>query len=531
MRPDESIWSLLEERVAITPEALFALDERGQRLTFADLHDGAVAVAAGLAEHGVCRGSVVSWQLPNWTEAAVLTLALCRLEAVQNPLVPILRRREVEFICRQAHTEVLVVPDRWRNFDYANMATAIAQDVGAIEVLVADRSLPSADPGTLHPKELPAGAAWYFYSSGTTGDAKGAIHSDASLIAAARGFYTSIELSRSDRVPMVMPVTHVGGIIHIIAALETGSSEIFCEQFDPERSPLFLREQAATVMPGSVPFVQAYLACAERHPELEPLFPAARIMTAGGSPKPPHLYYEVKERFGVGTVSGYGMTECPMAVWGSPTDPDEALALSEGRPVPTIDLRIVKPDGGLAVTGEEGEVWLKGAQLMSGYVDQTLEKDSFDEDGYFRSGDLGRLDREGYVTITGRLKDIIIRNMENISATEVEHLLFTHPKVIEVAVIGVPDPKTGERVCAVIVPADRADPPTLRDLGEHLLAAGLSRQKVPEQIELVDRLPRNGMEKVLKSELSRQVLGVRPLVRPERSGDKSVVVRTVEERA
>jgi non-ribosomal peptide synthetase component E (peptide arylation enzyme) len=200
------------------------------------------------------------------------------------------------------------------------------------------------------------------------------------------------------------------------------------------------------------------------------------------------------------------MTECPMAVCGADTDPHEEMATTEGRPVPTIDLIIVDASGERVGVGVEGEVRLKGAQLMSGYVDPSLHKDSFDDSGYFRSGDLGRLDEKAYLTITGRLKDIIIRNMENISASEVENLLFSHPKVAEVAVIGVPDEVTGERICAVVVPADPGDPPSLEEIDAHLVAVGLSRQKVPERLELIDHLPRNAMEKVLKADLRRLIL-------------------------
>ena len=164
--------------------------------------------------------------------------------------------------------------------------------------------------------------------------------------------------------------------------------------------------------------------------------------------------------------------------------------------------------------GEEGEVRLRGGQLMLGYVDPTLDAAAFDGAGFLRTGDLGVLDERGRLTITGRLKDVIIRNMENISATELEHLLHEHPKVREVAVIGVPDELTGERACAVVVAADRGDPPTLEELGEHLLAAGLSKRKLPERLELVDTLPRNAMDKVQKNELRRPV----PAGRPPRTG-------------
>jgi non-ribosomal peptide synthetase component E (peptide arylation enzyme) len=165
---------------------------------------------------------------------------------------------------------------------------------------------------------------------------------------------------------------------------------------------------------------------------------------------------------------------------------------------------IMKSESEEADPGEEGELRVRGPQLMKGYVDSSLDGEAFDKLGYFRSGDIGKFGPRGHLTITGRLKDIIIRNMENISATELENVLYTHPKIAHVAVIGIPDPKTGERVCAVVVPTRADDPPSLSELRQFLLVAGLSDRKSPEQIELVDDLPRNAMEKVQKAELRRR---------------------------
>jgi acyl-CoA synthetase (AMP-forming)/AMP-acid ligase II len=166
-----------------------------------------------------------------------------------------------------------------------------------------------------------------------------------------------------------------------------------------------------------------------------------------------------------------------------------------------VELRLVTLDGRIAEPGEEGEIRAKAPQMMKGYLDSSLDAEAFDEDGYFRTGDLGRVDSDGYVAITGRLKDIIIRKGENISAKELEDLLFTHDKIADVAVIGLPDPEAGERACAVVVPSDGAQPVTLADIGEFLKGKGLMTQKLPEQLEIVDALPRNPAGKVVKTEL------------------------------
>jgi acyl-CoA synthetase (AMP-forming)/AMP-acid ligase II len=229
------------------------------------------------------------------------------------------------------------------------------------------------------------------------------------------------------------------------------------------------------------------------------LFPKARCFPGGGAPKPPQLHHDVKRELGgAGIVSGYGLTEAPILSMASVRDPDEMLARTEGRAMPGVELKLVTVDGKPAGEGEEGEIRAKAPQLMKGYLDPTLDAEAFDEEGYFRTGDLGRLD-DGYVVITGRLKDVIIRKGENISAKEVEDVLFGHPKITDVAVIGLPDLQAGEIACAVVVPKD--EPLDFAEMVSFLEGTGLGKRKFPERLEIVDALPRNPAGKVLKFEL------------------------------
>ncbi|MEY2456391.1 MAG: cyclohexanecarboxylate-CoA ligase, partial [Acidimicrobiaceae bacterium] len=297
------------------------------------------------------------------------------------------------------------------------------------------------------------------------------------------------------------PFTHIGGIGWLYNTLLTGCQLLFVEAFDAKTTPAFLARKGVTVAGAGTPFHMAYLAAQREQPET-PLFPGLRLCTGGGAPKPPQLHYDCKaELGGVGIVSGYGLTEAPIIVMASVDDSDEVLAETEGQATPGVELITVKLDGTRAGVGEEGEIRAKAPQLMKGYLESSLDADAFDADGWFKTGDLGTIDAGGNVRITGRVKDIIIRNMENISAKELEDILFTHPKVADVAVLGLPDPRTGERACAVVVAADAADPPVLQELCQFLLAAGLMKQKLPERLELVDALPRNPTGKVLKYEL------------------------------
>lgn len=525
----ETLWDLLERRVDATPDALLAVDEDMRTLTFAEFWSEAELAAAGLASAGVGADDVVSWQLPTWIESLVLTAALSRLQVVQNPILPIYRDREVGFITEQCGARLLVVPSQWRGFDHESMATGIAEHQGTgMRVLVSDRALPQGDPTTLPP--LPERSdpddqpvRWLFYTSGTTADPKGAQHTDATIAAAARGMAGRLALIEADRAALVFPFTHIGGIVWLFSSLLSGCALILSETFDPDETPEVLSREGVTLAGSGTVFHQAYLAYQRRH--LHPVFPNVRAFPGGGAPKPPTIVGEMREVFEAPVLAGYGLTEAPILTMADVSDPDADLAVSEGRAVPGVELRIVRlhegvddeMPGGLpgsaadvgvdAAVGEDGEIRARGPQLMRGYSDPLLEFDAFDSDGWFRTGDLGHLDDRGNLVVTGRLKDVIVRKGENVSAKEVEDLLYLHPEVADVAVIGLPDPDAGERVCAVVVSVDPDDPITFDEMVEHLRAAGLNQRKMPERLEAVPSLPRNPAGKVLKHVLRDEFKG------------------------
>jgi acyl-CoA synthetase (AMP-forming)/AMP-acid ligase II len=510
MLQGRSLWELLEKRVDATPDALMAVDEDMRTITFAEYWSEAERAAAGLLAQGITSGDVVSWQLPTWIESLVLVGALSRIDAVQNPMLPIYREREVSFIADQADTRLLVVPSRWRGFDFEAMATSIAETKGDMRVLVSDRALPQGDPATLPPlpdllgvDELPV--RWLFYTSGTTADPKGAQHTDASIAAVAKGMAARFGVIADDRNAMVFPFTHFGGITWLFLSLQIGCANILVEAFDAEQTPEVLSREGVTLAGAGVPFFQAYLAYQRKH--LTPIFPNVRGFPAGGATMPPALVREMRDAFDAPVLSAYGLTEAPILSLSDLSDSEDELAFTEGRPMPGVELRFVTLEGQVVDPGEEGEIRVKAPQVMKGYLDTSLDRDAFDEDGWFRTGDLGRLDERGNVVITGRVKDIIIRKGENVSAREVEDLLYTHPAVGDVAVIGLPDPDSGERVCAVIQTADGQEPITFEAMVAHLRDQGLMNQKLPEQMELIDAIPRNPAGKVLKHVLQDQYKG------------------------
>jgi acyl-CoA synthetase (AMP-forming)/AMP-acid ligase II len=286
-----------------------------------------------------------------------------------------------------------------------------------------------------------------------------------------------------------------------------GFPAVLIEAFSaPDALPVFRRHHV-TMVGGSTAFYIMLLAEQRKTPD-EPILPDLRLMSGGGAPKPPEIHYEVqREAGGRGAVHGYGMTESPMITSNGPSDTDEQLANTDGKPVVGAEVKIVKLDGTPAGPDEEGEVRVRGPMVFKGYTDPDLDRDAFDADGFFRTGDLGKMRADGHVSLTGRLKDVIVRKGENISAKEIEDILYTHPKVEDVAVVGLPDEERGERVCAVVQVAPGADPLTFLEMTTLCADAGLMRQKVPEQLELRTDMPRAATGKIVKTKLREEYAG------------------------
>jgi acyl-CoA synthetase (AMP-forming)/AMP-acid ligase II len=499
-----TMWELICKRADETPDAPMVVDESRATLSFREYRDRCERTAAGLASLGIGEGTVVSWILPTTNDAFVLVGALCRLGAIQNPILPIYRDREVGFIAKEAKPKFLIIPGEFRGFDFVAMAERIAADTGVQWLNFGDGGLPADEVSGLGDYTSdPDAVRWLFYTSGSTADPKGAQHTDQTILAVSKGMAECLDLVPEDRNGLVFPFTHIAGPIWLGSGLMIGLCHLIMSAFDPKGTVEFFAEQDVTIAGSGTMFHMAYLN-AQREQPGTPVFPRARCYPGGGAPKPPQLHYDMKKEMGgAGILSGYGLTEAPILTMARAGDPDDKLANTEGRPMPGVELKLVTLDGNIAGPGEEGEIRAKAPQVMKGYLDGSLDAEAFDEDGYFRTGDLGKLD-DGYVIITGRLKDIIIRKGENISAKEVEDLLFTHPKVADAAVIGLPDASSGERACAVIVNKDGGDALAMDEMVSFLKEKGLRMQAIPEQLETTDALPRNPAGKVLKQDLKKR---------------------------
>ena len=498
-----TMWQLVEARAAASPDLVVLYDQEDREITFGALRDLAERTAAGLHDLGVRAGTRVTWQLPTRIETVALSLALARLGAVQNPIIPIYRDREVGFVVEQTGAEFLCVPGDWNGFDFVAMADRIASERGVSPtVLVTYDDLPAGDPASLPPVPTDGDEVrWIYYTSGTTSAPKGVKHTDHTLMAGGLGLADAVELDLSDIGSIAFPYAHIAGPDYLMMLLYRGCGAVIVEAFQLDAAVELFRRKGATMAGGGPAFYQMYLAKQRTQPG-EPIIPSLRLLSGGGAPKPPEMFTEVLSEMGIPVCHGYGMTECPMIAQGGPNDTHEQLMYTDGAPVTGITIRMVTAEGVVCASGEDGEVRLKGPMVFKGYTDPSLDADAFDDEGWFRTGDIGHLDPTGHVVLTGRLKDVIIRKGENISAKEIEDLLYQHPKVGDVAVVGLPDRERGERVCAVVELADGAEPLEFAEMVDYLRGADLMVQKIPEQLEILDELPRNQtLRKVLKQDI------------------------------
>ena len=299
-----TLWELIERRADADPDRTMLLDEHGGSLTFGGFRDRSEQVAAGLAARGIGEGTPVSWQLPTRISTIVLSGALCRIGAVQNPIIHLYRDREVGFAVRQTGARLLVVPGEWRGFDYPALAARVTEDLDdPPELLVVDQALPEGDPATLAPPpaELPAAEApvrWIYYTSGSTADPKGVRHTDQTLLAAGHGLAVALDMSPDDVGTVAFPYAHIGGPDYLVTMLACGFPAVLVEAFSaPDVLPL-LNRHGVTMVGGSTAFYLAFLAEQRKQPG-EPVLPTLRLMSGGGAPKPPELHFEVQRELGV----------------------------------------------------------------------------------------------------------------------------------------------------------------------------------------------------------------------------------------
>ncbi|MEJ2377548.1 MAG: cyclohexanecarboxylate-CoA ligase [Pseudolabrys sp.] len=509
---DETLLDHLDRAVADFPEktAIVAIrTENGQevRLSYRELDRLSDVLAARLARMGVARGDVVSFQLPNWWQFSVLHLACLKAGAVSNPLMIIFRERELRFMLKLADTKVLVVPATFRNFDYARMAENIRGDLPALrhvrvvggsgdaafETLLSE----TAEAPSREWRPAPDDAIQLLYTSGTTGEPKGVMHTSNTLLSNLVPFAERLHLGENDVIHMPSPMAHQLGFMYgLVMPVMLGATAVLQDVFDPKEMARQIAEENVTFTMGATPFLNDLTEYVERN---KASTETLRVFVSAGAPIPRALVSKARQALGAAIISAWGMSENGAVTTTRPEDPEEKTMETDGCALAGMEVRVVDANGEPVTSGQEGQLQVRGCSNFVGYLKRP-ELDNTNDEGWFDTGDLARMDDEGYIRIAGRSKDIIIRGGENIPVVEVEGLLFKHPAIAAVAVVGYPDARLGERACAFVVLREGASL-TLEEMVAYLKEQQMAQQYIPEKLEIVDELPRTPSGKVQKFKL------------------------------
>lgn len=478
----------LAEAAQRTPQRVVVIDGE-HRLDCQRLYEQATALAQDILAR-MPIGSVVSFMLPNWHEAAVIYLAATLAGMVVNPILPSLRDRELLFILQDAGSRMIFVPAVLGRHDYVAMLNRVSSQMDSPPEVVTVRggaSLPAQHVGDVELPPLdPDAVRMILYTSGTSGHPKGVLHSHNSIHALICQIREYWQVQPGDRFLVPSPIAHIGGSIYAFECpLLLSTTAVLMDRWDADEAVMLMQAEHCTHLAGATPFLEQLLAASER---AGTRLPELKLFICGGASVSPSLIRRATSYFERAAVTRvYGSTEVPVTTVGSPLDADRA-ADTDGRA------------GFAEIKLEDGEICARGPQMLVGYLHPEDESQAFDADGYFRTGDLARWVDDDYLVVTGRTKDVIIRSGENIAPKEVEDILIGHPGIAEIAIVGLPDERTGERACAVIVPTDRPGP-DVATLRAFLEDQGVARFKAPEQVVIWEGLPRNDAGKVLKDRI------------------------------
>jgi cyclohexanecarboxylate-CoA ligase len=490
-RPDHAV--VLEGGVGLTARASVELG---------------MSVAEGLRTLGVGPGDVVAFQLPNWWEAVVIGCASFRLGATLCPFPPNLQLVEVAgMLCRAKARAFFCLGDE-------DAAQACCQS-GATPISVRSTliGMPAFEDLMTSPVSLRASnpsregsVAVLLFTSGTGGQPKGVLHGEAGLLAKVDNLSRAHGLTGEDVLLAPYSLGHIGGVIYnLLMPLGIGTSVVLMDRWDAGKALDLIAEEGVTFLSAVPTHFHQMLA----HPNFtSKQVQTVRLAALGGTRVAPEDVAVVGESFGAVAKRSYGSTEVPTVTTSRNSDPLSTRANTDGAPIGQTQLLIVDEDGSALASSGEGELWVKGPEILLGYLDPEDEEDAFTDDGWFKTGDMGRLDDAGYLTITGRAKDIIIRGGENITPAEIERWLMLHPAVDEVAVVAMPDRLFGERACAFVATSDRGF--SFDAMITWLRDQGLATHKLPERLEIRESLPMTATGKVRKDVLRREIARLCP---------------------
>jgi acyl-CoA synthetase (AMP-forming)/AMP-acid ligase II len=511
-----SFTALVAEQAQLRPDSTFVFDSTTS-FTYRELAERALRLAVGLQRSGVQRGERIAVQLPNWTEFVLVATAASRIGAIVVPIMPIYRGDEVGYVLQHSGASIAVTCGEFRGFDHAAMFSALrpgCPDLRQVYVARAglglDGSLGSAldallvdgDVAELEaeagPDSSPDDGFLIVYTSGTTSRPKGCFHTFNTLRASAAAIAKSLDYGPDDVQFGPSPVTHSTGLVtSVVLPLLVGAKSYLMETWDPIEGLRRIEEHGCTTAVTATPFLQMLMGAYD--PDKHDASSLRRWVCAG-SPIPGSVVEKSRELFaGCQTLSLYGRSENFLTTMCTVRDPAERSATSDGSALEGATVKVVDESGAEVPRGEEGDIAYKGPSHMIEYYRNDEETAAlFTPEGFSRSGDLGRMDADGFVRVTGRLKDIVIRGGMNISAREVEEHLLQHPAIANVAVVGMPDERLGEKVCAYVVLAEAVTTLSLDEVTAYLREHEVATQKLPERLELVPELPMTATGKIQK---------------------------------
>jgi len=515
--PERVITDYLDRWVAEKPKATALLswrEESGRldRLTWRDLAGRAGRTAQALAARGIGPGDVVAFQLPNCWQFVALHLACVRLGAVSNPLMPIFRHRELDYMLRHGEARVLIAPAHYRGFDHRALARQLGRELpGLAHVLITEDvgedafasalAATSGDEFLSGARLAPNDVVQLLFTSGTTGEPKGALHTSNTLLSAVLPYAERMRIGADDVLYMPSPLGHQLGFCYgMLMSIVLGIPLVLSDVWKPARALELMREHGATYSCGSTPFLAdlaGQLGVESRRP------PRLRLFSSSGAPIPPAVVEAARARLGIQVATCWGMTECA-SVTVTPPDGHKVME-SDGCALPNGEVRVLGHDGREAPRGTVGALQVRGASLFIGYLKRP-ELSRLDDDGWFDTGDLARMDDEGYIRICGRSKDVIIRGGENIPVVEIESAIYRMAEVGDVAIVAMPDPRLQERACAFVTLHPECEV-SLADVQRHLEQEGVSKHFWPERLEVLDQMPRTATGKIQKFVLRERAKG------------------------
>jgi cyclohexanecarboxylate-CoA ligase len=500
------------DKLALTAVRLEAGDVR--RFTYREMATLADRIAVGLSRLGVGRNDVVAMQLPNWWHFSLLYLACSRIGAVLNPLMPIFRERELSFMLKHAEAKVLVVPRRFRNFDHEAMARGLQPDLPSLaRIIVVDGggaddfdallTIPEwekqsdAQAILTQNRPTPDDITQLIYTSGTTGEPKGVMHSANTLMSNIFAYAERLRLGKQDVVLMASPMAHQTGFMYgLTMPIMLRASAVLQDIWDASKAADLIRKERVSFTMASTPFLTDLTRVVS---ESGSGLPTLKTFLCAGAPIPGPLVEQARGVLGAKIVSAWGMTENGAVTLIKLEDDDLLAFTTDGCALPGVEVKVVDDDGKAIPSGKIGRLLVRSCSNFGGYLKRP-QWNGTDRDGWFDTGDLARMDESGYIRISGRSKDVIIRGGENIPVVEVEALLYKHPAVAQVAIVAYPDRRLGERACAIVVPK-AGQTLDFAEMAEFLKSQKLAIQYIPERLIVRDAMPATPSGKIQKFRL------------------------------